>query len=1111
MTGYNLLVSPATGQIIPDSTLGAESSVVTPNTDINGIPSTQIDGGAIRGTNLFHSFREFNIDSGQGAYFSNPAGIQTILSRVTGSNPSNIQGTLGVLGNANLFFLNPNGIVFGPNSRLDVRGSFVATTADSLGFDNGWEFSATNPSLPPLLTINIPVGLHYRTQQPGAIINAENLAVQPGQNITLVGGTVVATGQLQAPGGQISLLAVPGESVVQLGQDGRLLSVSPATNPESTTPLAPSLAELLNTTDYDTGLAVTSDGQVELQNSGTRVDGDVGTVIVSGTLDASNPAAGQTGGTVQVLGSRVGLFDTAAVNVSGEAGGGTALMGGNYQGQGILPNALATYIGRDVTINADASGAGNGGQIVVWANDSTRAYGTLSARGGAVLGNGGLIETSSLNFLDISGIKVDATAAQGLSGTWLIDPRNITIQDANGANGTFSGDNPNVFAPVGDNSVVSTQDIQAQLNAGTNVTITTGSTGTQEGNITVADSIIKTSGGAATLTLQAANHLTFESDVNISSNSDALNLVLTADSDHSGSGDIVMTNGQVNANGGQITITASSISLVDRAQIRSETEGSGNPGQITLTADDSISLRNNSGIFSRTEGTSDAGAITLTARSISIENQGSGLSSDTRGIGNGGAVILNADSVTIRGSSGIGTDTFGSGNAGEILITAESLLIENQSGLGTNAQAFSSGNAGEILINADSILIQNQSGFGSDTFGSGNAGEITINADSLTIRNQSGAGTHTNSEGNAGQMNINVGSMVLEDRSGLGSDARANSSGNAGIITIVADSLVIQNDAGIGSSSLSSGKAGQINIMANSALLQLSELTSQSSSSGSGGNLLLQVGEFTVQDQAVIAVNSSGSGDAGSLEIRGDSLQLDNGSTINASTVEGMGGNILLNVSTLQLRRGSNITTDATSANGGNIMIETDVLSALENSDISANSRDFRGGNVTVNAQGVFGTQFRDTLTPESDITASGRDSSFTGNVTINTPGVDPSRGLASLPVEVVDPAAIIAQNPCELGKGSGFVVSGRGGLPPNPSDALSRDAVRVGLVEPAESTENTSAQMSSPPPHATANRIVPAQGWVFNEKGEVILTAYNPTITESQRPWTNSIACYAP
>jgi large exoprotein involved in heme utilization and adhesion len=216
-------------------------------------------------------------------------------------------------------------------------------------------------------------------------------------------------------------------------------------------------------------------------------------------------------------------------------------------------------------------------------------------------------------------------------------------------------------------------------------------------------------------------------------------------------------------------------------------------------------------------------------------------------------------------------------------------------------------------------------------------------------------------------------------------------------------------------------------------------------------------------------------------------------------------------VSTLQLRRGSNITTDATSANGGNIMIETDVLSALENSDISANSRDFRGGNVTVNAQGVFGTQFRDTLTPESDITASGRDSSFTGNVTINTPGVDPSRGLASLPVEVVDPAAIIAQNPCELGKGSGFVVSGRGGLPPNPSDALSRDAVRVGLVEPAESTENASAQMTSPLPHATANRIVPAQGWVFNEKGEVILTAYNPTITESQRPWTNPTACYAP
>ncbi|MGH2416665.1 MAG: filamentous hemagglutinin N-terminal domain-containing protein, partial [Microcystaceae cyanobacterium] len=145
--------SPAIAQIVPDGTLGSESSTVKQD-NINGFPSDVIEGGAARGANLFHSFSEFNVGEGRGAYFANPAAIENILSRVTGGNLSNILGTLGVLGNANLFFINPNGIVFGPNARLDLRGSFVASTADSLLFENGFEFSASNPQAPPLLTVD---------------------------------------------------------------------------------------------------------------------------------------------------------------------------------------------------------------------------------------------------------------------------------------------------------------------------------------------------------------------------------------------------------------------------------------------------------------------------------------------------------------------------------------------------------------------------------------------------------------------------------------------------------------------------------------------------------------------------------------------------------------------------------------------------------------------------------------------------------------------------------------------------------------------------------------------------------------------------------------------
>ncbi len=187
-------LNTARAQITPDHSLGAESSVVTPNVEIKGVPSDRIWGGATRGSNLFHSFQEFNVREGRGAYFSNPAGIENILSRVTGGNPSNILGTLGVLGDANLFFINPNGIVFGPNARLDVGGSFLGSTANSLIFNNGFEFSATKAQAPPLLTVNIPIGLRFRETAGDIQVQQSILQVQNGQTLALVGGNVSVEG-----------------------------------------------------------------------------------------------------------------------------------------------------------------------------------------------------------------------------------------------------------------------------------------------------------------------------------------------------------------------------------------------------------------------------------------------------------------------------------------------------------------------------------------------------------------------------------------------------------------------------------------------------------------------------------------------------------------------------------------------------------------------------------------------------------------------------------------------------------------------------------------------------------------------------------------------------
>jgi filamentous hemagglutinin family protein len=205
-------------QIVPDNTVGSQIERVNATRE-------RITGGTTRGSNLFHSFSEFSISEGRAAYFANPAAIRTIFSRVTGNNPSQIFGTLGVEGSANLFFINPNGIIFGPNATLDVRGSFIASTANSIAFPNGENFSATNPNAPPLLTIDVsvPIGLRFESDNSGQIFNAGDL--QAGKHLALIGGRIASTGQISAPGQDITLATVPAgiDSIVRLEGTGQYI------------------------------------------------------------------------------------------------------------------------------------------------------------------------------------------------------------------------------------------------------------------------------------------------------------------------------------------------------------------------------------------------------------------------------------------------------------------------------------------------------------------------------------------------------------------------------------------------------------------------------------------------------------------------------------------------------------------------------------------------------------------------------------------------------------------------------------------------------------------------------------------------------------------------
>ncbi len=439
-----------------------------------------ITGGTQAGRNLFHSFHQFGLNQGQVAnFFSNPA-IANILARVNGGSVSYINGLIQVLGgNSNLFLMNPAGIVFGPNASLNVPASFTATTADKIMFAGGM-FNAYGDNQYNQL-VGEPIGFVFSSSKPGIIINEGDLRVHPGQSLNLLAGQVINTGTLTAPGGSVSVTAVPGERWVRLSQPGHLLSFEfdrlEAANMvvDNSIPIV-RLPELVGARGAQANSALTvQNNTVKLGN--TTIPDQSGTAIVSGRIDVS--ATNTTGGQVNILGRQVALLNSE-IDASGEMGGGKVFIGGNLQGKGPLPNAEYVFVDRDSVIKADALRVGNGGEVIVWSDKTTRFYGTVSAKGGVEGGNGGFVEVSGKENLAFDG-RVDTSAPQGKPGTLLLDPRDIFIVAGIGADDAQLTDSQILFGDSpGATFIIGTGILASQLllndvilEASNNITFTT--------------------------------------------------------------------------------------------------------------------------------------------------------------------------------------------------------------------------------------------------------------------------------------------------------------------------------------------------------------------------------------------------------------------------------------------------------------------------------------------------------------------------------------------------------------------------------------------------------------------------------------------------------------
>jgi filamentous hemagglutinin family protein len=667
---------PVQAQIVPDRTLPTR-------VNLNGNTLT-IEGGTTAGSNLFHSFSQFSVPTGSTAYFNNALEIQNIISRVTGGSVSNIDGLIRANGSANLFLLNPKGIIFGAKAQLDIKGAFLASTANTLHFADGSQFSAT-PAQPttPLLTVSVPIGLGFG-QTNGSIVNQSRatdsrgqivgLQVQPGQTLGLIGGNLsLEGGHLTASGGRIELGAVAGAGFVSL------------------TPTPP----------YQGG----AKGGFALGYEGVQNFQDIQL-----SKAASVNASGEGGGQIQVRGGSVTLTQGSSI---------LADTLGSQDGRGIAIRALHFKLQDRAFVSASTFAQGAGGGL------------TVAASSVELIGNGELQEV--LNKLFFKKIDRPSQIGSGLfslsfgsgnAGNLTIDTGRLSMREgAFISTATFgNGDGGDLAAKVSDSVELIASELFAD-NFGDGyagkVTVQTGTFRASEGGALGSSTFGAGQGG--TLTIRA---------------SDRVELAGTTPDGQFKSGLFANAYSKATGAAGNINIETRQLTIREGAGIGAATFGAGRGGTITIKASDWVELIGRSpslasevsNLATMSEGTGGAGDIKISTGQLVVRD-GASVSTATSKGEIAGNIEIDAGSLLVDNQAAITAETE-AGVGGNITLRSQNLQLRHNSQINTMAGGTSNG--GNININTNTIVALENSNITANAF-KGRGGNIGISVQRIFL------------------------------------------------------------------------------------------------------------------------------------------------------------------------------------------------------------------------------------------------------------------------------------------------------------------------------------------------------------------------------------------